>query len=59
MATRMGDLGVAPEVIDAALNHKARGVTGVYQRQRYLRERKEAFETWGQKLSGIVAGAQG
>jgi integrase len=58
MATRMGDLGVAPEVIDAALNHKMKGVTGVYQRQAYLQERKHAFNLWGKKLEEIISSQQ-
>ena len=53
MATRMGDLGVSPQVIDACLNHKPRGVTGVYQRQTYIKERAQAFDLWGQELSSL------
>jgi integrase len=53
MASRMGDLGVAPHVIERCLNHVQQGIVGVYQRQEYLEERKAAYELWGKKLSRL------
>lgn len=50
MASRMGDLGVAPHVIERCLNHVQQGIVGVYQRQEYMPERKAAFDLWGQRL---------
>jgi integrase len=50
MASRMGDLGIAPHVIERCLNHVQQGIIGVYQRQEYLAERKAAYDTWGAKL---------
>lgn len=54
MASRMGDLGVAPHVIEKCLNHTLGGILAVYQRQEYLPERKAAFETWGSYLERIT-----
>ncbi len=50
MASRMGDLGVEPHVIERCLNHVQQGIVGVYQRQEYMQERKAAFEQWGGQL---------
>ena len=58
MASRMGDLNVPPHVIERCLNHVQQGIVAVYQRQEYMRERKEAFEVWGEKLASIVDGIQ-
>jgi integrase len=54
MASRMGDLGVAPHVIERCLNHIQQGIVAVYQRQEYLVERQAAFELWGDKLAAIT-----
>lgn len=55
MASRMGDLGVEPHVIERCLNHIQQGIVGVYQRQEYLAERKDAFERWGAKLDDLIS----
>lgn len=57
MASRMGDLGVAPHVIERCLNHVQQGIVGVYQKQDYLEERKAAFLAWGQKLEELARAA--
>jgi integrase len=57
MASRMGDLGVAPHVIERCLNHVQQGIVGVYQRQEYMPERKAAFEIWGAKLEALTGSA--
>jgi integrase len=54
MATRMGDLGVAPHIIERCLNHIQQGIVGVYQRQEYLGERQSAYETWGAQLDSLT-----
>jgi len=51
MASRMGDLGIQPHVIERCLNHIQQGIVGVYQRQEYLKERKAAFDQWGRTLA--------
>jgi len=55
-ATGMGNLGVAPPVIEAALNHASgfrAGVAGIYQRQQYEAERRAAFELWGAHVESL------
>ena len=55
----MADLGVAPHVVEAVLNHisghKA-GVAGVYNRATYLPERRQALDLWGAHVAALVAG---
>lgn len=53
MASRMGDIGIQPHVIERCLNHIQPGIMGVYQRQEYLPERKAAFEAWGRHLARV------
>lgn len=55
MASRMGDLGIAPHVIERCLNHVQQGIVGVYQRQEYLDERRTAFVEWGRALELATA----
>jgi integrase len=55
-ATRMADLGVAPHVIEAILNHisghKA-GVAGIYNRSSYAAEKRAALELWAGHLQTV------
>ena len=48
--THLAALGVDPHVAERCLNHKLKGVEGIYNRHDYLDERKAALETWGQLL---------
>jgi integrase len=54
MASRMGDLGVRPDVIERCLNHRAEGIAAVYQRADLLPERRAAFSAWGAKLEALL-----
>ena len=54
MASRMGDLGIEPHIIERCLNHIQQGIVGVYQRQEYLAARKEALLLWGNTLSQLT-----
>ncbi|MFN0305387.1 MAG: tyrosine-type recombinase/integrase [Burkholderiales bacterium] len=54
MASRMGDLGVTPYVVEKCLNHSLGGLLKVYQHQEYVRERQVAFDLWGAKLETLV-----
>ena len=54
MASRMGDLGIEPHVIERCLNHTPQGIIAVYQRQEYLQERKAAFVKLGSELSKLT-----
>jgi len=56
MASRMGDLGTEPHVIERCLNHVQQGIVGVYQRQENMQERKAAFEQWGRQLTELTRG---
>jgi integrase len=50
-ATIMGELGIAPDVIDRCLNHReAKKAMRTYQRQKMLPQRKAAFEARGAHL---------
>ncbi len=56
-ATWMAGHSVAPHVLSALLNHSpgsAQGVTAIYNRFRYLEERREALEAWGQHISSLA-----
>jgi integrase len=59
VATRMGDLGVQPHVIESVLNHisghKA-GVAGVYNRSAYAEEKRAALEMWGRHIEALCGG---
>ena len=56
VATAMGDLGIAREVIRRVLNHKERDVTATYERSKRLREMRQALEAWARRLHAIVTG---
>jgi integrase len=57
VATRLGDLGVQPHVVEAVLNHQSgvkRGVAGVYNKSPYEREVKTAMALWADHVRSIV-----
>ncbi len=58
-ATGMAELGIAPHIVEACLNHisgaKA-GVAGTYNRAAYAPEKKAALERWAEHVAGLVAG---
>ena len=61
VATRMGDIGVQPHVIEATLNHHSghrRGVAGVYNRSVYEREVRAALALWADHVRSIVEGGK-
>jgi integrase len=56
-ASGMARLGVAPHVIEKALNHssgKIRGVAAIYNRYEYAPEMREAFEAWADHISELM-----
>lgn len=56
-ATGMAGTGIAPHVIDRALNHVGAAITGVariYNRAEYLPERKAALETWAAHVQRLL-----
>lgn len=48
--THLAALGVQPHVAERCLNHKLKGVEGVYNRHDYFDERRKALEAWGKLL---------
>jgi hypothetical protein len=59
VATRMGDLGILPHVIEAVLNHVSghrAGVAGIYNRALYRAEKRHALERWAEHVQSLVSG---
>jgi integrase len=59
VATGMGDLGIAPHVIEACLNHVSGargGIAGVYNRSELRREKALALEAWAARVEGLIEG---
>jgi len=58
-ATGMAELGIAPHIVEAVLNHisgaKA-GVAGTYNRAAYAAEKKAALERWAAHITGLIEG---
>jgi len=60
-ASGMAGIGVAPHVVEAALNHKSgtiKGVAAVYNRYSYATEKRQALDAWARRLDEIVTGAK-
>jgi integrase len=59
VATHMAEIGVAPHIVEAVLNHisghKA-GVAGIYNRAAYAAEKKAALERWAVHLGTLTEG---
>ena len=59
VATRLGDLGVLPHVVEAILNHisghKA-GVAGIYNRAIYAPEKRAALQKWADHIAALSGG---
>jgi integrase len=59
VATGMADLGVAPHIIEACLNHYSghrAGTAGVYNRSRYDQEVTAALARWNAHVVALVEG---
>ncbi|MBT6311372.1 MAG: site-specific integrase [Rhodospirillaceae bacterium] len=58
MVTQMNDMGIAPHVVEACVNHVSgsakAGVAGVYNRAEYLKERTAALNAWAAKVEGLT-----
>ena len=56
-ASGLQRLGVAPHIVELALNHRSgtfAGVAGIYQRHRYENEVREAFELWSRHIDALT-----
>jgi integrase len=59
-ATGMAEIGIAPHIVEACLNHisgSKSGVAGTYNRAVYGPEKKVALERWASHVAGLVTGA--
>lgn len=57
MATRLGDLGVHPHVVEAVLNHVSgskAGVAGIYNKAVYAAEKRAALILWAEHVMGVI-----
>jgi hypothetical protein len=54
-ASHMASMGIPRLVISKVLNHVERGITAVYDRHGYDREKRAALEAWAAKLADIIA----
>jgi integrase len=58
-ATRLGDLGAEPHIIEALLNHQSghkRGVAGVYNKSKYTIAVKNAVAMWNNHIIALIEG---
>lgn len=53
-ASQMTSLGISRLVVSKILNHAEPGVTAVYDRHSYDREKRLALEKWGQHLRALL-----
>lgn len=56
--THLAALGVDPVVAERCLNHRIRGVEGIYNRHQYFDERKAALAQWAALLVALELGEE-
>jgi integrase len=56
MKSHMRKLGVARDISEMCLNHKLKGVEGIYDQHTYYDERRKALELWARFLVTCQAG---
>ena len=57
----MSELGVAPHIVEAVLNHASghkAGVAGVYNQARCASEKRRALDLWGAHVTAIIEGRE-
>jgi integrase len=54
--TGLGQLGVAPHIAEACLNHLPEKLIRTYDKNRYEPEKRAAFNLWSAHVEAIVAG---
>jgi integrase len=57
-ATRLSEMGYPPDWIEKALNHKLRGVRGIYNRAEYAQQRREMLQAWADTVDALQAALQ-
>jgi integrase len=57
-ATHAAEIGIAPHIVEAVLNHVGHraGVSGIYNRASYSREKCIALDRWAEWLTAVVEG---
>jgi integrase len=58
-ATGMAEIGIAPHIVEAILNHTSghkASVAGIYNRAAYAPEKKAALERWAAHVEALVSG---
>ena len=53
-ATNLGEIGYSNHLIGKILNHTDQGVTAIYNRYEYDREKREMLEAWEGKLKQMI-----
>lgn len=56
--THLAALGVDPIVAERCLNHRIRGVEGIYNRHQYFDERRHALALWADMLIALEQGTE-
>lgn len=54
--SHLAALGVQPHIAERCLNHKLKGVEGIYDRHDYFEERKAALNAWANLLTQLETG---
>jgi integrase len=57
-ATRLSEMGYNPDWIEKALNHKLRGVRGIYNRAEYGPQRRKMLQEWADSLDSLQGSAK-
>ncbi|CQJ04514.1 tyrosine-type recombinase/integrase [Yersinia enterocolitica] len=57
--THLAALGVDPIVAERCLNHRIKGVEGIYNKHQYLDERRKALNLWANKLVKLESRERG
>lgn len=59
MATWLGELGIAKDIISALLNHAPKGVTDIhYNKATMLQPKAKAMQRWSEWLERVIAGTR-
>ena len=53
-ATLLGEMGYPSDYIEVALNHAKGGVKEIYQRSKFLDQRKDMLQVWADKLDNLI-----
>lgn len=53
---QLAALGIAPHVAERCLNHKLKGMEGVYDAHDYFEERRDALNQWAALLGALERG---